>query len=68
MVNSSQHKLAAILIANAADHDWLSRICEESTHRALSAYINAITALIDRRNGMVMNFVGDAVLADEAIQ
>ncbi len=43
MANSTQHKLAAILIANAPGHDWLSRIGEESTRRALGAYINVIT-------------------------
>ncbi len=68
VANSTQHKLAAILIANAAGRDWVSRIDEECTHRALSAYVNAITALIDRRDGKVMDSVGDAVLTDEAIQ
>ena len=68
MADSTQHNLAAILTANAAGHDWLSRIGEKSTHRALGAYVDAITAFIDRRIGKVMDFVGDAVLADEAIQ
>ena len=68
MAKNTRRKLATILAADAVAHGRLSRVGEESTHRALSAYIDAITALIDRRNGKVMHIVGDAALADEAMQ
>jgi class 3 adenylate cyclase len=68
MAKNTRQKLAAILAADVVGHGRLSRVAEESTHRALGAYIGAIAALIDRRNGKVMLFAGDAVLAGAAIQ
>ncbi len=71
MANSTRRKLAAILAANAVGYVRLARVDEASTHCRLSSYLDAITGLIDRRNGKiikVMHFAGDAVLANEVIQ
>ncbi len=68
MAKNTRRKLAAILAADAVGHGRLSRVGEESTHRALSAYVDDITALIDRHNGNVMHFAAKDVLANEAIQ
>lgn len=57
-------KLAAILYADVAGYSRLTGADEEGTHRRLSAYLDAITALIDEHHGKVMHFAGDAVLAD----
>ena len=68
MANSTRRKLAAILAANAVGYGRLARVDEASTHRRLSSHPDAITDLIDRRNGKVMRFVAKAVLANEIIQ
>ncbi len=68
MANNTRRKLAAILAANAVGYGRLARVDEASTHCRLSSYLDAIPGLIDRRNGTVMDFVGDAALADEIIQ
>jgi class 3 adenylate cyclase len=65
VANSARRKLAAILAANAVGYVRLARVDEASTHCRLSSYLDAITGLIDRRNGKVMHFAGDAVLANE---
>ena len=57
-------KLAAILYADVAGYSRLTGADEEGTHRRLSAYLDTITALIDKHHGKVMHFAGDAVLAD----
>lgn len=59
-------KLAAILYADVAGYSRLTGEDEEGTHRVLSAYLDAITNLIEEHNGTVMHFAGDAVLADFA--
>ena len=43
-----ERKLAAILYADAAGYSRLTGEDEEGTHRALSAYLDAVTAFIDR--------------------
>ena len=68
MANSTRRKLAAILAANAVGYVRLARVDEVSTHCRLSSHLDAITDLIDHRNGEVMRFVAKAVLADEMIQ
>ncbi len=68
MANSTRRKLAAILAAYAVGYGRLARVDEASTHCRLSSYLDAIPGLIDRRNGKVMHFAGDAVLANEVIQ
>ncbi len=44
-----ERKVAAILYADSSGHSRLTRADEEGTHRALSAYLDAVTAFIDRR-------------------
>ncbi|MDX1486984.1 MAG: tetratricopeptide repeat protein [Acidiferrobacterales bacterium] len=59
-----ERKLAAILYADVAGYSRLTGEDEEGTHRALSASLDLITDAIERHNGAVMHFAGDAVLAD----
>ncbi|MFQ5937927.1 MAG: adenylate/guanylate cyclase domain-containing protein [Acidiferrobacterales bacterium] len=59
-------KLAAILYADVAGYSRLTGEDEEGTHRALSACLDAITASIEKHDGKVLHFAGDAVLADFA--
>ena len=61
-----ERKLTAILYADVAGYSRLTGEDEEGTHRALSAYLDAITASIEKYNGTVLHFAGDAVLADFA--
>ncbi|MFQ5937731.1 MAG: adenylate/guanylate cyclase domain-containing protein, partial [Acidiferrobacterales bacterium] len=55
---------AAVLYADVAGYSRLTGEDEEGTHRLLSAYLDAVTAAIDRHNGKALHFAGDAVLAD----
>ncbi|MDH3444700.1 MAG: adenylate/guanylate cyclase domain-containing protein, partial [Deltaproteobacteria bacterium] len=57
-------KLSAILYADVAGYSRLTGEDEEGTHRHVSAYLDAITALTERYHGKVLNCAGDAVLAD----
>ncbi len=57
-------KLAAIFYADVAGYSRLTGEDEEGTHRLLSAYLDAITASIEKHCGTVLHFAGDAVLAD----
>ena len=59
-----ERKLAAILYADVAGYSRLTGEDEEGTHRALSAHLDAITDSIEKHNGKVLHFAGDAVLAD----
>ncbi len=59
-------KLAAILYADVAGYSRLTEEDEEGTHRRLSAYLDAITTSIEKHNGKVLHFAGDAVLSDFA--
>lgn len=59
-----ERKLAAILYADVAGYGRLTGQDEEGTHRVLSASLDLITDAIERHNGTVMHFAGDAVLAD----
>jgi adenylate cyclase len=61
-----ERKLAAILYADVAGYSRLTGEDEEGTHRLLSAYLDAITDSIEKHNGKVLHFAGDAVLADFA--
>lgn len=61
-----EHKLAAILYADVAGYSRLTAEDEEGTHRALSACLDTITVSIEKHNGKVRHFAGDAVLADFA--
>lgn len=59
-------KLTAILYADVAGYSRLTGEDEEGTHRRLSAYLDAITTAVEKHNGKVLHFAGDAVLADFA--
>ena len=61
-----EHKLTAILYADVAGYSRLTGEDEEATHRALSAYLDAIKVSIENHNGIVLHFAGDAVLSDFA--
>ncbi|MDX1488105.1 MAG: tetratricopeptide repeat protein [Acidiferrobacterales bacterium] len=61
-----ERKLTTILYADVAGYSRLTGEDEEGTHRRLSAYLDAITHSIERHNGKVMHFAGDAVLAEFA--
>jgi len=57
-------KLAAIFYADVAGYSRLTGADEEGTHRTLSAYLDAISASIESRDGRVLHYAGDAVLAE----
>ena len=59
-------KLAAILHADVVGYSRLTGEDEEGTHRRVSAYLDGITALIERYHGKALNYAGDAVLAEFA--
>jgi len=59
-----RRKLAAILHADVAGYSRLSGEREEETHRALRACFDRMAACIEAHNGRVVNYAGDAVLAD----
>ncbi len=61
-----ERKLTAILYADVAGYSRLTGEDEEGTHRTLSAYLDAITHSIERHNGKVLHYAGDAVLAEFA--
>ncbi len=57
-------KLAAILHADVVGYSRLMGEDEAGTHRVLRQYLDAISGLIDKHQGRVVNYSGDAVLAD----
>lgn len=57
-------KLAAILYADVAGYSRLTGEDEDGTHRRLSAYLDAITHLVEQHQGKVLHYAGDALLAD----
>ena len=59
-------KLAAIFYADVAGYSRLTGQDEEGTHRTLSAYLDAITTLIEGHGGRVLHYAGDAILAEFA--
>ncbi len=59
-------KLAAIFYADVAGYSRLTGEDEEGTHRALSAYLDTLTTSIEKHNGKVLHYAGDAVLAEFA--
>ena len=56
-------KLVAILYADVAGYSRLTGEDEDTTHRALTEYLDLIATLIDQHHGKVMHYAGDAVLA-----
>ena len=61
-----KRKLTAILYADVAGYSRLTGDDEEGTHRLLSAYLDVITATIEKHGGRTVHFAGDAVLAEFA--
>jgi adenylate cyclase len=59
-----ERKLAAIFYADVVGYSRLSGADEEGTHRALRASLDFITARVESYKGSVVNFAGDAVLAE----
>ena len=59
-------KLAAIFYADVVGYSRLTAEDEEGTHRLVSAYLDVLTASIEKHNGTVLNFAGDAVLTEFA--
>lgn len=59
-----ERKLAAILYADVAGYSRLTGADEDGTHRALRTYLDAITSHVEARNGRVVHYAGDAVLAE----
>ncbi len=56
-------KLVAILHADVAGYSRLSGEDEDTTHRRLKESLTLISTTVDRHNGQVVNYAGDAVLA-----
>ncbi len=56
-------KLVAILYADVANYSRLTGVNEDTTHRALSEYLDLISETINTYHGEVMHYAGDAVLA-----
>lgn len=61
-----ERKLTAILYADVAGYSRLTGQDEVGTHRTLSRYLDIITGEIEGREGRVVHFAGDAVLAEFA--
>jgi len=61
-----ERKLAAILYADVVGYSKLTGQDEVGTHQALIASLDVVTDLIENHNGTVVNFAGDAVLAEFA--
>ena len=59
-------KLAAILYADVAGYSRLTGADEEGTHKTLSAYLDAVSTLIEGHGGRVLHYAGDALLAEFA--
>ncbi|MGI9357578.1 MAG: adenylate/guanylate cyclase domain-containing protein [Rhizobiaceae bacterium] len=57
-------KLAAILYADMVGYSALAHNDEEGTHQQLRTSLDAIEELVKAHEGVVVNYAGDAVLAD----
>jgi len=64
MEEKLSRKLAAILYADVAEYSRLTGEDEEGTHRRLSEYLDAFTSEIGNKQGRVVHFAGDAILAE----
>ncbi len=53
-------KLAAIFYADVAGYSRLTGADEEGTHKALSAYLDVLSTLIEDHGGRVLHYAGDA--------
>ena len=61
-----RRKLAAILYADVVGYSRLTGENEDATHHRLSKYLDLATKNIRTRNGKVVHFAGDAILAEFA--
>lgn len=59
-----KRKLCAILYADVAGYSRLTGEDEDRTHRALSARLDRLAALVGEHKGVVVHYAGDAVLAE----
>lgn len=59
-----ERKLCAILYADVAGYSRLTGEDEDRTHRALSARLDRLAALVGEHKGVVVHYAGDAVLAE----
>ena len=57
-------KLSAILYADVAGYSRLTGEDEEGTHLRLSEFLDYVSIEIERHEGKVVHYAGDAVLAD----
>ncbi len=64
MADYLPRKLAAVLYADVAGYSRLTGEDENATHRRLSEYLDMVSDSIDRHQGTVIHYAGDAVLAD----
>ena len=61
-----KRKLAAILSADVKGYSRLMGEDEEGTIRTLNAYLEAITAFVQKHQGRIVGTAGDSVLAEFA--
>ncbi len=61
---SIQRKLAAILYGDVAGYSRLTGADEVGTHEALRTGLAIITKSIESPGGRVINYAGDAILAE----
>ena len=64
MQDSLPRKLAAILYADVVDYSRLTEDDEDSTHKTLSENLDFIGSEIRNRDGNVVHYAGDAILAE----
>ncbi len=57
-------KLTAIMYADVAGYSRLTGDDEDGTHRTLRTYLGLISSSIEKHEGRVVHYAGDAVLAD----
>jgi class 3 adenylate cyclase len=54
--------LAAILYADVSGQLRLTDVDEGTTHRSLAEYLDQIAVTIERHEGRIMHYAGDAVV------
>jgi adenylate cyclase len=64
MADETQHKLTAILYADVAAYSRLTGQDEVGTHRRVMKALDYASSLITRRQGTVLRYAGDAILAE----
>ena len=63
MAENLPRKLVAILYADVAGYSRMTGEDEDATHRQLRQSLDYIASLVASRDGRVMHYAGDAVLA-----